>query len=216
MGAGKTKLISKAIDHFQNHAYTGLLAYFYCNRNDDARRDPENVLRSFAKQLSMSPGQDAIHDALFRSYNLKRQTGFGSNKLSFEESEELLQELIRSFASYQRTTLILDAMDECDERVRLELIDVFNRLVETCDDLKILISSRENTDIQRQLQKEVNIGIQATDNHDDIYKFVMSTIALSRVERPKPLPKDLQEEITTTILDKSKGMCVTDHLSLCI
>lgn len=205
MGAGKTKLISKAIDYLRSDALADRLVYFYCNRNDNARRDPDNILRSFVKQLSMSPGKVSVHESVHRTYNQKRQSGFSSNHLTFAEAEQLTQEMI---ASYQRTTIVLDALDECDERERLKLIEALSRLVECGKNLKILVSSRENSDIKHQLQKKANIGISATDNHDDIRNFVMESIDRRQRQRQNPIPTDLQEEIANTILQKSDGMCV--------
>jgi hypothetical protein len=164
---------------------------------------PENILRSFVKQLAVSPEKDAIHYSLTQIYYQKAAPGFNSKELSFPESEALLVQLIET---HQCTTLIVDALDECHESLRRELIEAFDRLINTSTNLKILISSRRNDDIKLQLEQKANVGISATDNQKDISKFVANKIETNKKGRRIPIPEDLQEEIIQTLLVKSEGM----------
>jgi Cdc6-like AAA superfamily ATPase len=202
-GAGKTKLVSKVIDSLTNDLPHEKLAYFYCDRNQEPRRNPENILRSFVKQLSISSSQDMIQDCLVQLYNQKRREGFSSNKLSFAESEALLFQLIQP---YSRTFLVLDALDECDKSLRGQLIEAFNRLLSASKGLSIFISSRRDADIKYQFEKKANIGIEATDNQNDIITFVTEKIESSQLKRRIKIPEGLQRDIIQTILDKSRGM----------
>jgi Cdc6-like AAA superfamily ATPase len=202
-GAGKTKLVSKVVDHLTNYLHEEALAYFYCDRNQDPRRQPENILRSFVKQFAMSRDQDAIQHCLAQLYEQKHREGFSSNKMSFEECETLL---IRLIQAYTRSFLILDALDECDQQLRGDLIEVFNRLVNTSKGLKIFISSRRDADLKHQLEKKSNVGIEATDNQKDISTFVAETIKRNQEVRRIPIPKGLQDRIVETLLEKSGGM----------
>ncbi len=161
------------------------------------------MLRSFVKQLSISRDERAIQDALVEIYKKKQRTGFASAQLTYEEAESLLPNLMQA---YSRTTLVLDALDECHEGSRIALIDTFGRLLKVSPWLKILISSRRDHDIKLQLEKEANVGIEATDNHDDISKFVLASIDEDHQRRRKPLPDELRQQIVQTLLDKSQGM----------
>jgi hypothetical protein len=49
------------------------VAYFYCNRNEESRRNPQNVLRSLVKQLAVSPDMGAIHTILVELFNKKQK-----------------------------------------------------------------------------------------------------------------------------------------------
>jgi hypothetical protein len=202
-GAGKTKLVSRVIDHLANRPHDHALAYFYCNRNEDTRQDPENILRSFVKQLCISPDGDAIQQSLVKIYKKKQGTGFASAKLTFDESKALILELVQT---YSRTILILDALDETDRQLRAELIDTFSYLTNESPQLKIFISSRRDDDIKRQLEKEANVGIEATDNENDISKFVADQIDQRQKRRRNPILQGLREDIIQTLLDKSQGM----------
>jgi len=191
------------INNFSNRLHDEALAYFYCNRNEESRRNPENVLRSFVKQLSISRDERAIQGALTEIYKKKQRTGFASAQLTYEEAESLLPILMQA---YSRTTLVLDALDECHEDSRIALIDTFGRLIKVSPWLKILISSRRDHDIKLQLEKEANVGIEATDNHDDISKFVLARIDEDHQRRRTPLSDKLREQVVQTLLDKSQGM----------
>jgi len=136
-------------------------------------------------------------------YKEKQATGFASTQLRYREAEDLLLELMRP---YSRTTLVVDALDECRKESRSKLITTFNRLIQRQPHLKVFISSRRDGDIKHQLQKEANFGIEATDNQDDIAKFVYDTIKTKQKKRRLPLSDELCEQIVETLLHKSRGM----------
>jgi hypothetical protein len=201
-GAGKTKLISKIIDELSNRPDDEALAFFYCNRDESSRRDPANILRSFVKQLSTSRNNLAIQDVLVDVYKKKRDSGFASATLTPDEAESLLPKLMEA---YSRTTLIVDALDECEEDSRRTIIDVCNRLTDRAK-VKILVSSRRDRDINQQLEKGANLGIEATDNGNDISRFVYAKINEYQQQRRVPLSDEMREEIVRTLLEKSDGM----------
>ncbi|KAF1994380.1 hypothetical protein P154DRAFT_32248 [Amniculicola lignicola CBS 123094] len=208
-GAGKTKLVTRIVDEFSGNRHGYGFGFFYCDRSDETRRDAECILRSYVKQLAVSAAKDEIHQSVLAIYNNKKHSGFASSKLTFEESERLLHELIEAFP---KVTLVLDALDECREKDRAKLIKVFGRLVQssTAGRLKVFISSRRNDDIKRQLREEANLGIEATDNEDDIRKFVLEKLEdESRRRANEWLPQistDIKQEIANTLFEKSHGM----------
>jgi hypothetical protein len=202
-GAGKTKLVSRVIDRISDSPRGQALAYFYCDRNEDTRRDPESILRSFVKQLSFSLNEGAVQNALIEIYREKQRTGFASAKLTLEESKRLIPILIQS---YLKVILVLDALDESRERVRADLIEYFSYLVDNFQHVKIFISSRRDDDIKHQLEKKANVGIEATDNRDDISKFVVKKIDQGQKHRRNAISESLRKEIVQTLLEKSQGM----------
>jgi len=206
-GAGKTKLVSMVVDDISKEMKQGIandgLAYFYCDRNEDLRRDPQVVLRSLVKQLSISPRNDGIHKSLVKLFNQKKKSGFASNEMSIEECEVILPQLLEA---YNQTTLIIDALDECYPSRRHRLIEILDALASASTSLKVLISSRRDDDIKYRLETGTNVGISATDNQDDISKFVVEAIEADKKTRRKPIPQELRDEIIQTLLDKSGGM----------
>jgi len=202
-GAGKTKLVWNIVDQLKRRPHDNGLAYFYCNRNEDERRETENVLRSFVRQLSVSQNHEAVQKTLLEKYEEKQKSGFASEKFSYEEAEALIPALSKVYISI---TLVLDALDECCEGTRSRLISTFNSLIKQIPNLKILISSRCDSDIKFQLEKEANVGIGAAENDDDIQKFVRMQIEEDKQRRRVPLSEDLINEIVQTLHAKSNGM----------
>jgi hypothetical protein len=208
-GAGKTKLTSKVIDDHRDglskQTNDEALAYFYCDRNQESRQDPTSVLRSFVRQLSVCQQQNALQKLMVAEYEQRRQKGFSSGKLTFQECAKLILDYVNI---YPQTTLVLDALDECNPQTRKQLIEVFDSLVtESSKPVKIFISSRPDRDIKTRFQSGPNVGIQATDNHQDIAKFVKSKIDQNSTWFNK-FPATLRDEVVQTLLTKSKGMYV--------
>jgi hypothetical protein len=180
------------------------LAYFYCDRNESARQDPELILSSFVRQLSLSRNGDAIQHSLVQLYYQKRKTGFASGKLKIEESRDILLQLVRT---YPQTTLVLDALDECHKETRTQLVDILDTLVtQSPKPVKIFISSRPDQDIKHRFGCGPNVHIKATDNRDDIAKFVNEKLNNSPEYWQNSINRDLKREICETLVDKSEGM----------
>lgn len=76
--------------------------------------------------------------------------------------------------------------------------------------VKVLISSRRNEDIKARLQDKANIGIEATDNENDICTFVLARIASKADDlgMGPVIPLALQAKMVETFQAKSNGMCV--------
>jgi Cdc6-like AAA superfamily ATPase len=204
VGAGKTKLVAHVVDSLQNRPADEALAYFYCNRNEEARRKPSNILKSFVKQLSiLHHDKGRLHGSLVEKYQEKYRSGFASAHLSDEEAKDLLSRMAQS---YQRTILVVDALDECEETSRLKLITIFNQLIEEVSQIKILISSRRDVDIKRKLETKTNLEIDATKNEEDIKKFVLARLDEDAADRAIPFSDSLRGEIVDTLFKKSLGM----------
>jgi len=192
------------LDSFGEYPNDEALAYFYCDRNESARRDPELILSSFARQLSLSRNGDAIQHSLVQLYYQKRKTGFASGKLKIEESRDILLQLVRT---YPQTTLVLDALDECHKETRTQLVDILDTLVaQSPKPVKIFISSRPDQDIKHRFGRGPNVHIKATDNRDDIAKFVNDKLNNSPEYWQSSINRDLKKEICETLVDKSEGM----------
>jgi hypothetical protein len=203
-GSGKTYLTSRVIDEIQdslqsNPNHEGL-AFFYCNRNETERQAPLSVLRSFVRQLStITSDDDSIHKNLRQFYI---QTRLKASELGVNSCKDLLLEFVNL---YPKTTLILDALDECDSRKRGILLETFDYILDhALRPIKIFISSRPDGDIKERFKGRANIQIQATDNHDDIATFVESEI--TKHPRWKKISRELQKEIVETLQERSQGM----------
>lgn len=135
-------------------------------------------------------------------YETKQRNNFASGPLTIEEGAKILRELVEI---YPQTTLVLDALDECDPRTRDKVVEIFHDLLQrSSKPVKIFLSSRPDVDIKALLNDVPSLQIQATDNSADIATFVMSEIL--KKKKMKKMPRDLLEEILQTLLTKSEGM----------
>ncbi|KAH0420269.1 hypothetical protein CcaCcLH18_14102 [Colletotrichum camelliae] len=204
-GAGKTFLTSKVIDFVidsikEYGESNEAVAFFYCKRDEDNRRNPRHILQSILRQLSSDAISDKckIHPAL---EGLPDELERRGKTFDFFTCKELIKEII---GDYSRTTIILDALDECDRESRQELMAAFDELIQGNANIRIFLSSRTDDDIRRHFQSRPVIEMQTTDNEDDISVFVHDR--LSRDRRWDALEPNLRHEIKQVFREKSQGM----------
>ena len=203
-GAGKTKLASIAVDDALSHTLDDeALAYFYCNRNETERNEPAAVLRSFVRQISLSRTSLALHPTAVETYTSHEATGLSAGLLDVEQCLKLLLE----YASiYPQTTLILDALDECDAGRRHNLIQCLNTLLKVASNsVKILVSSRADEDIRLQFSSGPRVEIQAKNNSDDIAKYVEERIE-KNVQWQQKISANTKALVKERLHEKSDGM----------
>jgi hypothetical protein len=152
----------------------------------------------------MSGKDGSIQHSIVDLYKQKKQRGFASGTLDIEESRDVLLEQIQN---YPQITLVVDALDECNPKTRKQLVDALDMLVSQSPNLvKIFISSRPDQDIKHRFEGGPNLDIKATDNRDDIAKFVADMIDNSRQDWQNRISPDLKMQICKTLVDKSDGM----------
>lgn len=150
--------------------------YFYCSRNptESARSDPQAILASFARQLSSTrPGKPLLQPPI-DLYNKEKTEGFVSGQPQLEQSLKLIMQLIEL---YPQTTIIVDALDECNPATRLDLLRALEHLLQqSCSLVKIFVSSRNDQDIVMQLNGYLNLEIDSRRNSNDIAQFVNAEV----------------------------------------
>ena len=213
-GYGKTKLVSCVVkdllDQLQSNDNNEAIAYFYCNRNHAERQDPQMILNSFVRQLSLSRGNDSIQQPIILDYKKKAKRGFPSGDLKIEESQVLLGQLA---CNYPQITLVVDALDECNPETRGQLMAILDQLIESSlRPIKIFISSRPDRDVKDRFECGPNIGIIPVDNEGDIAKFIDDRIRKSPPAWRSQLGASLLNEIKAALIDKSQGMYVSTIL----
>ena len=72
--------------------------------------------------------------------------------------------------------ILLDAMDECDEIERGQLLRTILGLWKNCSNLHVLVASRKEIDIRRALATECQTLIVEEKNRTDIKRFVTTEI----------------------------------------
>jgi hypothetical protein len=167
------------------------LAYFFFTFRDRQKQLARNMLASIVAQLCRQVHPDYIPPEVF--------------KPSETWSEDSLLAVIRSLATkFKHVYIVLDALDESDREPTLGAI---RRLAQPqLSDLNILITSRREPDIEKQLaviNPRRTVDIQASIVDSDIRDFVSESLQTAKFEH---LPENLRKEIEVKLTKGARGM----------
>ncbi|EHK17750.1 ankyrin repeat protein, partial [Trichoderma virens Gv29-8] len=211
-GAGKSYLTSKVIDRYwfdneKDAKHDEGFAYFYCSLSDPARRNPTSIYQSYIRQLAqLYHYPRRIHKSIFNLYyKAKRE----QRSLSFNECRTALSELLNS---YPQTTLVLDALDECEVETRKVLMLDLNSLVTAAErPVKVYIASRMEVDIIRNLRHGSDISIDPSYGKGDIEKYIEQEMRLLS-NKWKSVSESVRAKVSRTITDLGSGNFVLAYL----
>jgi len=204
-GAGKTYIASRAIDFFVSTSEK--VAYFYCHRAEENRRKPESILNTLIQQLAQKESEHKLLKPVIDIYKAREEAGQKSSRLTLNESQELLVQLTDI---YPQTTICIDALDEVENGIRIQLLKSLKHVMERSKNLvKIFATTRMDTDILLQFAMFPKIELQPDDNVSDINQFV-GTKVQSTIDDGQLLGGDvdhaLKGEICDVLCQRSKGM----------
>lgn len=203
-GTGKTYLTSTVIDRVQGQIShppkDESFAFFYCDKDDTTRSQPLAILQSFVRQLSTAASNPKSVQTKLRN-TCKEAREKGTNF----RLEQCKEQILASLNIYQKSTLVIDALDECDPDTREDLINALNLfLSESTKPVKVFISSRPDPDIARELESSPNVGISASENQEDIKKFL--DVELDKFAKKAAFMKRLKPDVMAKLLERCEGM----------
>lgn len=201
---------SNIIDHVEEETKTGehSLAYFYCNYKEVERRDSATILRSLVKQLCLLSPKSSFPEAVSSIYTQRKKDADLHNLLSIDESKNLL---IKLSSGFLRTTIVVDALDECDSKTREQLFNVLEDVVSSSkrNPVRVFVTSRDDGDLRRKFQNYPNVYIQGGDNVADINYYIKTEIK-ARIRDKKLLEgvvdPELEERIVGALQAGAHGM----------
>ncbi|KAH8803296.1 hypothetical protein F5884DRAFT_903864 [Xylogone sp. PMI_703] len=214
-GCGKTVICSTIVEdiiasHSSDPKVT--IGYFYFDFNDVAKQRYENLIRSLIIQFSsQSMEVSESLSSLFSSC----QDGQRQSK-----TDELLRVLENVLRGHREMFIIIDALDECQDRERLLA------LIETIVDwkiqnLRILVTSRKERDIEEYLEHLATeqIPLQSATVNNDIRIHISER--LKNDPKLNIWPASVQTEIEKTLMGRADGMfrwveCQLDTLRKCL
>ena len=181
-------------------------AFFYCSRNtaEPTRSIPDSIVASIARQLSSLQPGDPLLPPVVAAYTKREQEGFASGSLGIEESRALILQLVEH---YQLTTIVIDALDECDPERQADLLETLEEILQESSSLvKIFVSSRDDQDIVLHLRDYPNLELSSDKNMDDITLFVAAETS-TLIKRRKLLAfSSNKEHLKTEIIEQvTKG-----------
>lgn len=200
-GAGKTKLSTKVVNDMASKDAS--LAYFFCDRNQENRSDPLGVLLSITKQLSWVTGQKYVRQCTVDAYHRKKNDNFASNRFTPEECQNILLQLA---AENRQSIIIVDGLDECNERTRGDVLKTLDHLVRhSTSVVKVFVASRNDKDLTQHFRNSPNLEIEAAHNQDDIEKLVVDRISNNKWAA-EHMTAEVRQKVIQLFREKSQGM----------
>ncbi|EXK77320.1 hypothetical protein FOQG_17970 [Fusarium oxysporum f. sp. raphani 54005] len=205
-GAGKTILTSIVVDFlnsmFDKDSEIGI-AYIYCNFRRQHEQKIGDLLASVLKQLTQC--RSSLPDSVKRLYDWHK------TKRTRPSVDEILGLLQSVAAMHSRVFIIVDALDEClaSDGCRTRFLsELFN--LQTRHGTNIFATSRFIPEIMDRFETSLSIEIRASPN--DVARYLEGHIE----QLPSFVQHDrqLQEEITTGILEAVDGMFLLAQLYL--
>ncbi|KAI9687702.1 MAG: hypothetical protein M1822_001781 [Bathelium mastoideum] len=218
-GCGKTILSSTIIKTVEQQCENDLgkvAAYFYFDFTDPQKQQSELMIKSLVTQLSHQCIKiPTALDTLFSS------CGRGQSQPSAEALLNVLQQMCGAFPA---TYIVLDALDECDDRD--ELMTTIKTLFEwRLDGLHLLVTSRQERDIEVPLKCLVHessiIPLQNDIVDEDIQRYVRHRLTVDTKLEKWQKDAEIRTEIEVALKNGAHGMfrwavCQLDTLGKCV
>lgn len=200
-GCGKSILCSAIIEDILQDSSDDpgkATAYFYFAFSDSRHQVPELMVRSlidqFSKQCIQIP--EDLHSLLSSDLDRRRQP-------TLDELLEMLHQMVQHFpASY----IVLDALDECNDRPQLlRILEIMARW-----DVRIIVSSRDEQDIRSSLASLVEeynaVCLLSTLVNKDISTYVRHRLSTDKNLKRWQKDPEVQQEIETQLTENAHGM----------
>ena len=183
-------------DHQESRPNT-VVGYFYFDFREAEKQSSAKAIRTLLFQFALRN-----HDCLQGLEELHRKCQHGAQQPAEAELRLLLTSVI---ACIEHKYIVLDALDECEDRE--DLLIFLDELVNAKQQsIHILATSRHVRDIEEQLNPIAtqNINIQSTVVDKDIRLFVHDKLTTD--PKLKKWSAAVHEEITAVMMKKAGGM----------
>jgi Cdc6-like AAA superfamily ATPase len=205
-GAGKTTLMSTAVDHLQQSFASSsssfsssqkeqvAVLYAFCDYRESDIQTPSTLISSLWRQLMkrrlLSPAE---------CLTLENSHVVRDIRPTLEEMQNILHSEIRR---YRRVYVLIDAMDELDLKHRTELLNVLFKLRA---DINFLVTSRYLGDETGRLDQMPQLPIRADDA--DLHRYISGRLK-NETRLYGNIKKDptLADIIKRILSQKSQGM----------
>ena len=206
-GAGKTVLSSFLVDHFKSAESEPIkrnIFYFFCKNTDVDKNTPTVVVRSLLYQLYSSVKNQKASQSLNHDIGVALDRSGQQKAVNFTVLWQLFSNHVISFTP---ATIIIDALDECQDPNQLT-----DRLKElsTLGSMKVIVTSRRESHLHNELNSVPSIEIAPEDIDADIAAFVEAKVeASSQLSHPS-----VRELIISKLCNAHDGMFLWVYLVL--
>ena len=205
-GCGKSILSSIVLEDLlrrANQCTGSAVVYFYFDFKDPQKRRTDLMLQSILVQLVQKCAEIPVAvAALFSSFEN------GRRKPPLSACVDVLRRMI---VEIPRIFLVLDALDECDNRK--ELLEVISSISDwKANNLHVLLTSRKERDIQDTVVQIVNsenmVHLQSDQVDPDIRVYIAERLSKDKSLEKWQKNNELSDEIQSVLMKKAQGMYV--------
>jgi len=131
---------------------------------------------------------------------------YDKNKLRSPLEQVSKEQLLKLVTTVGQTRIVVDALDECVESVRIPVLQTLVELHRSgLGQVNVLVTSRPELDIKLFLEEVPKLCINALVNSQDIRLFVTEECERSIILKNK-LKGSIKFEVISTISEEAKGM----------
>jgi ankyrin repeat domain-containing protein 50 len=187
-----------------------MVAYCYCSQSKATSSktistvtSSEAILRSFARQISWSAKTGGIEKLVLKEYRSRGSQG----SASYSRVKSFLSQLI---PTYKRTSLIIDALDECENPDTLftELKSIIDPLVKKHQSqINLFISSRDRplNFSPGTFANSFIIPITGEDSQDDMVAYIQQKIRERNPPHIDDEHPEVEDQLERVLIRKSQG-----------
>jgi len=197
-GCCKTVLCSTIVEDVRRQIsgrHGVVFAYFYFSFSDTQKQSYVSLLLSMITELSRGR---VVHPLLQAAYDRSHP---------HTPPNHVLEELLIAFLEAADISyLVVDALDECSEEQREQIIEGFKRVTHAVPTTRLLMTSRREADIEDLMTPwcDTRLAIDEVGVNADIDVFVKNALATDK--KLVRLPAATKREIEDTFHEKSDGM----------
>jgi hypothetical protein len=199
-GTGKSFLAANVLEHVTSQKALNEdvgIAFVYYDYQAAGQQNRNHVVRAMLKQLCRTRQFTPEH-----LLEAKRKALPVGN----------VEDLKAIAGTYRELFVVVDALDECPEDNRPEIIGVFREILQSLPLVKVFVTSRPEPDISRFMEDAgiPTLKVDASFMAPDIEKFVTDEVRDLRLGRNSVRlyikSDDLAEEVVRTLTEKADGM----------
>ena len=166
---------------------------FYVDFAAREEQSPTNILGSLLQQLVVGLGE--IPDEISRTFQ-DHKKGIGGRKLQVTQIVKMLQIV----TSFRPTFICADALDECVEGYRYEILDSLRQILEKSPNTRIFLTGRRHiwSEIDRHLGERTMV-LSIRPNRDDIVGYIR--MRLNKDASLDRMDSGLEDEIIESITE---------------
>jgi Cdc6-like AAA superfamily ATPase len=191
-GAGKTIVAATTIDHLlQLSKKTSLgVAYIFCNYKMQEQQDVLGILAAILKQLVQGRLSTAVYiERLYEEHDK------GKTKPSLDNIYRALQDVL---GHYPTVHIVIDALDECQDSTRVQLLAKLRDL-QTGQDVRLMATSRFMLKVESVFKGALMLEVKASEEDVKHYVVGQTWRLPTCIQLDAALQKLVQEKIVEAV-----------------